>query len=144
MTREEIKNRVFEIIADKIGVSICEIQESTRFKEDLGTDSLDDIELIMEFEREFDIKIPDEEMIRVCTVGEAINGICQKLGVSICKKQRSKVDLDEEVHRFFEECIEVHEVPLYGKVKERVISVDCYEIIARHFYSLGLNARKEK
>ena len=41
--------------------------------------------------------------------------------------------LDEEVHRFFDECIEVHEVPLYGKVKENVITADCYEITARHF-----------
>lgn len=51
--------------------------------------------------------------------------------------------VDEEVHRFFEECIEVHEVPLYGKVKEGVITVDCYEITARHFAKWGAEHLKK-
>ena len=59
------------------------------------------------------------------------------------QQEPPEVDLEKEVHRFFEDCIEVYEVPLYGKVKEGVISVDCYEITARHFYELGLNAKEE-
>ena len=71
-----------------------------------------------------------------------------KAGAEWMAKQNTQpeVDLDEEVDRFFEDCIEVYEVPLYGKVKERVITVDCYEITARHFYRLGrlgLNAKEE-
>ena len=60
------------------------------------------------------------------------------------QKEQTEVDLDEEVHRFFEECIEVHEVPLYGKVKERVIPVDCYEITARHFAKWGEKQKEQK
>jgi len=68
----------------------------------------------------------------------------KQIEAEVEEQKQQEVDLDEEVHRFFEECIEVHEVPLYGKVKERVIRVDCYEITARHFYELGLNAKKER
>lgn len=81
MTREEIKNKVVGIVADKIGFPVSEIKESTRFKADLGTDSLDDIELLMEFERVFGIKIPDEEMTGVVTVGDVINGLAARFGV---------------------------------------------------------------
>lgn len=128
MTRKEIKNRVFEIIADKIGVSVHEIQESTRFKEDLGTDSLDDVELLFEFEYEFGIVIPDEETATVCTVGEAIDGICQEVGVSICKKQQLEVDLEKDIARFALNGGTGDNTPTIGEV-------------ARHFYELGLNAR---
>lgn len=51
-------------------------------------------------------------------------------------------DLDNEIHRFFDECIEVYEVPLCGKVKERVITVDCYEITASHFAKWGAEHAK--
>lgn len=51
--------------------------------------------------------------------------------------------LDEEVHSFFDECIEVYEVPLYGKVKEEVITADCYEITARHFAQWGAEHLKK-
>ena len=138
MTLKEIKNKVIEIIADKVYFSAKEIQESTRFKEDLGTDSLDDIELVMEFEREFGIKIPDEEMLTVSstvrTVGEAIDEICQKLGVSFCKQQQSEVDLEEEMDKYYDS-------PLWDGDN---VSWMTYTRIARHFYELGLNARKEE
>lgn len=49
------------------------------------------------------------------------------------QQEQPSEDLEKEVHRFFDECIEVYEVPLYGKVKERVIAVDNYELTARHF-----------
>jgi acyl carrier protein len=81
MTREEIKNKVVAIVADRIGFPVSEIKESTRFNEDLGTDSLDDIELLMEFEHAFGIKIPDEEMFNIVTVGDVINGLAKKLVV---------------------------------------------------------------
>lgn len=81
MTREEIKNKVIEIVTSKIGFFQNEISESTRFKADLGTDSLDDIELLMEFERVFGIKIPDEEMMGIVTVGDVINGLAARFGV---------------------------------------------------------------
>ncbi len=83
MTHEEIKTKVIEIVASKMGFLQSEISESTSFKADLGTDSLDEVELLMEFEYVFGIKIPDEEMTRVETVGDAINGIAEKLGVRV-------------------------------------------------------------
>lgn len=131
MTRKEIKNKVIEIIADKVYFSVKEIQEGTRFKEDLGTDSLDDIELLMEFEHKFGIKIPDEDMSTVRTVGEVIDGICQKLGVSICKQQQPEVKLEDEIHT---RAIKLHTAPCYEELRDFAI----------HFYELGLNARKEK
>ena len=82
MTRKDIKNRVIEIVSNKIGINQNEICESTRFKEDLGTDSLDDVELLMEFERAFTIVIPDEEMFRIVNVGDVIDRLCKMLGVT--------------------------------------------------------------
>ena len=95
MTREEIKNKVVAIVADKIGFSVNEIEESTRFKVDLGTDSLDDIELLMEFERVFGIKIPDEEMFNIVTVGDVINGLAARFGVVAEAKENPKESEDE-------------------------------------------------
>lgn len=60
------------------------------------------------------------------------------------EKPMDQEGLDEEIHRFFEECIEVHEVPLYGKVKEDVIPVDCYEITAFHFAKWGAEHAKKQ
>ena len=59
------------------------------------------------------------------------------------EKSMNQDGLDEEVHRFFEDCIEVYEVPLYGKVKEEVITADCYEITARHFAQWGAEHIRE-
>lgn len=91
MTRKEIKNRVIEIVSNKIGLDQNEICESTRFREDLGTDSLDDAELLMEFERAFTIVIPDEEMFKIVEVGDVIDGLCKRLGIANTIKN---IDID--------------------------------------------------
>lgn len=64
--------------------------------------------------------------------------------VTTLQQEQPEVDLEKEIHRFFEECIEVHDVPLYGKVKERVIRADCYEITAYHFYKLGQRTKYQQ
>ena len=64
MSHEEIVNQVKAIIVDKLGAEESEVTESANFTNDLGADSLDTVELIMEFERVFDIKIPDEDGAR--------------------------------------------------------------------------------
>lgn len=68
-----IAERVSEIIIDKLGVEASEITPEASFTNDLGADSLDTVELIMEFERVFDITIPDEKAEGIQTVGDAIN-----------------------------------------------------------------------
>ena len=68
-------NKVKEIIVDKLGVEASEVTETASFTNDLGADSLDTVELIMEFEREFDIQIAEEDAEKITTVGEAISHI---------------------------------------------------------------------
>jgi len=68
----EISEKVKKIIVDKLGVDDSEVTESASFTDDLGADSLDTVELIMEFEKEFDISIPDEQAESIQTVGQAI------------------------------------------------------------------------
>ena len=72
MTKEEIVKQVKDIIVDKLGVEESAVTESASFTNDLGADSLDTVELLMEFERVFGIKIPDEETSGIATVGDAI------------------------------------------------------------------------
>ena len=67
----EIKEKVVEIIVDKLGVDAAEVKDEASFTNDLGADSLDTVEL-MEFEKEFGIKIPDEEAEKIQTVGDAV------------------------------------------------------------------------
>ncbi len=69
----EIANRVGKIIVDKLGVDAAEVTPEAHFTNDLGADSLDTVELIMEFEKEFSISIPDEEAEKILTVGDAIS-----------------------------------------------------------------------
>jgi acyl carrier protein len=71
----DIATRVKEIIIDKLGVYESEVTPETSFKKDLSADSLDKIELIMEFEKEFNIGIPDDQIESIGTVGEAIQYI---------------------------------------------------------------------
>jgi len=71
----EIEAKVIEIIVDKLGVDKAEITNTASFTNDLGADSLDQVELIMEFEKEFNINIPDEKAEHITTVGEAITYI---------------------------------------------------------------------
>ena len=71
----DISSRVTAIIVDKLGVDENEVVETASFTNDLGADSLDTVELIMEFEREFDIQIPDDQAEKIETVGQAIKYI---------------------------------------------------------------------
>ena len=68
----EVTERVKAIIVDKLGVSESEVIPEATFTQDLGADSLDTVELIMEFEKEFGIQIPDEKAETIQTVGDAI------------------------------------------------------------------------
>ncbi len=79
MTEEEIVKQVKAIIVDKLGVEESEVTESANFTNDLGADSLDTVELLMEFERVFGIKIPDEETSTIATVKDAIDKVNEKL-----------------------------------------------------------------
>lgn len=67
-----IAERVNKIIVDKLGVDDSEVTPEASFTNDLGADSLDTVELIMEFEKEFDISIPDEQAENIQTVGNAV------------------------------------------------------------------------
>ncbi len=67
-----IAERVNKIIVDKLGVDESEVTAEASFTNDLGADSLDTVELIMEFEKEFDISIPDEQAENIQTVGQAV------------------------------------------------------------------------
>jgi acyl carrier protein len=71
----DIATRVKEIIVDKLGVDESEVTTEASFTNDLGADSLDTVELIMEFEKEFNIGIPDDQAETIGTVGDAIKYI---------------------------------------------------------------------
>lgn len=73
-----IIERVTKIVVDKLGVDASEISEEASFTNDLGADSLDTVELIMEFEKEFEISIPDEEAVNIQTVGQAVQYVESK------------------------------------------------------------------
>ena len=74
----EVAERVKAIIVDKLSVEETEVTNEASFTNDLGADSLDTVELIMEFEKEFEISIPDEDAEKITTVGDAINYISAK------------------------------------------------------------------
>lgn len=76
----EIQSKVFAIVADKLGVEEENITVDSSFINDLGADSLDTVELIMEFEKEFDVTIPDEDAEKISTVGSAIEYLKSKKG----------------------------------------------------------------
>ena len=71
----EIEERVTAIIVDKLGVNASEVKPEATFAQDLAADSLDTVELIMEFEKEFGITIPDDKAEGITTVGDAISYI---------------------------------------------------------------------
>ena len=71
----DIASRVKAIIVDKLGVDETEVVAEASFTSDLGADSLDTVELIMEFEKEFDIQIPDDQAENISTVGQALKYI---------------------------------------------------------------------
>ena len=76
----EIEAKVKAIIADKLGVEESQVVNEANFQTDLGADSLDTVEMIMEFEKEFEIQIPDEDTQKIATVGDAIAYVEEKLG----------------------------------------------------------------
>ena len=67
---ENLENKIKEIIVDKLGIEESEITDSASFTNDLGADSLDTVELIMEFEKEFNVSIPDEEAEKIQKIRE--------------------------------------------------------------------------
>ena len=71
----DVKSKVVSIIVDKLGVEESEVTNDASFTNDLGADSLDTVELIMEFEKEFNIAIPDDQAENIQTVGDAITYI---------------------------------------------------------------------
>ena len=75
----ELEGKVKEIIVNKLGVDEAKIVPEANFIEDLGADSLDTVELIMEFEQEFDVEIQDEDANKIQTVGDAISYIQEKM-----------------------------------------------------------------
>ncbi len=72
---QAIKDKVIDIISEKMGVDKAEVSRDTSFINDLNADSLDTVELVMEFEDEFDMSIPDEEAEKIQTVGAAVDYI---------------------------------------------------------------------
>ena len=75
----EVEAKVKAIIADKLGVEESQVTSEANFQTDLGADSLDTVEMIMEFEKEFGIEIPDEDTQKIATVGDAIPYVEGKL-----------------------------------------------------------------
>ena len=71
----DIHSKVTAIIVDKLGVEESEVTTEANFTNDLGADSLDTVELIMEFEKEFNIAIPDDQAEKIATVGQAVDYI---------------------------------------------------------------------
>jgi len=80
MADENIEQRVTAIIVEKLGVDEADVNADASFTNDLGADSLDTVELIMEFEKEFDMTIPDEDAEQIATVGNAVTYIEEKKG----------------------------------------------------------------
>ena len=75
----DIEAKVKEIIIDKLGVEESQITSEASFTNDLGADSLDIVELVMGFESEFDISIPDEDAEKISTVGTAVSYLTEKM-----------------------------------------------------------------
>ena len=75
-----VEERVIDIVCENLGVSKEQVTRQTKFQEDVGADSLDILELVMELEEEFEITIPDDQAEKIKTVGEAIDYIDKELG----------------------------------------------------------------
>lgn len=82
MTVQEIEAKIKKAIVDKLGVEESKVTSEASFINDLGADSLDTVELVMKFEEEFDIKIPDEDAEKITSVGDATKYIQEKLGTN--------------------------------------------------------------
>jgi acyl carrier protein len=82
MDRAELQQKVCKILADNLSVAEDKVTPDSRFQEDLDADSLDLVEAVLGLEEEFGVSIPEEEMEGVRTVGQAVDLVAQKLGVS--------------------------------------------------------------
>ncbi len=80
MTRAEIEAKVRQAVVEKLGIEESKVTNDASFINDLGADSLDTVELVMKFEEEFEIKIPDQDSEKIMKVGDAINYIAEKVG----------------------------------------------------------------
>ena len=78
MKKEEILTKVKAVVAEKLNVGEDQVTEDAKFVEDLGADSLDQVELIMALEDEFALKIPEEDAEKLTTVGSAVNYVLKK------------------------------------------------------------------
>lgn len=76
---QDVESKVKAIIIDKLGVDDSEVVKEANFTNDLGADSLDTVELIMEFEKEFDLSIPDEDAENIATVGDVVTYLSGKV-----------------------------------------------------------------
>lgn len=81
LSEQEIESKVIQIVAEQMGADKAKITRETSFVEDLNADSLDTVELVMEFEDEFETSIPDEQAEKIKTVGQAIDFIKQAHGI---------------------------------------------------------------
>jgi acyl carrier protein len=79
MKKEEILSKVKAVVAEKLNVGEDQVTEDAKFVEDLGADSLDQVELIMALEDEFELKIPEEEAEKLTTVGSAVDYVLKKV-----------------------------------------------------------------
>ena len=77
---DNVEEKVRDIIVEELGVEREKLTAEASFMEDLGADSLDTVELVMAFEKEFDIDIPDEDAEKLRTVGDAMNYLHEKIG----------------------------------------------------------------
>ena len=80
--KAEIESRVTKVLAEQLAVDEAQVTMEARFAEDLNADSLDLVEAVLALEEEWNIEIPEEEMENVKTVGQAVNLVATKLGVS--------------------------------------------------------------
>src|SRR6266851_7194713 len=80
MDMKQLEEKVKDIIVEELGVEREKLTADASFMEDLGADSLDTVELVMAFEKEFDIDIPDEDAEKLRTVGDAMNYLHEKIG----------------------------------------------------------------
>lgn len=77
-----VSDKVLDIVCDRLGVTRDRLKPETRFVDDLGADSLDTVELVMELEEEFEVTIPEEDAERIQTVGEAVKYIEERKSAS--------------------------------------------------------------
>lgn len=88
-SREEIETAIIEIVAEQMGVDKAEINAKTSFVNDLNADSLDTVELVMEFEDEFELTIPDEEAEKIQTVGQAVDYVFKSQGTKPSEAEKT-------------------------------------------------------